>query len=101
MNYTELHINNPINFKSIDELFEDIKSCNSLHLIINIGEHNFESIEVIKELRNRLNLEKNTLNRFRKIAFLNPPGFENKSDDEDRYNFFSDKNKAVKWLEIL
>ena len=99
MNYSEIILNNPINFKSIDELFEDIKVCNSLNLIINIEAHNFECIEVIKELKNRLSLEKDTMSRFRKLAFLHSPDFSNKSNDEERYNFFSNKKEAVDWLE--
>lgn len=98
MNYTEVHLKNPINFKSIDQLMDEIKSCNSSLLIINIGEHNFESIQVIKELKNRLTQAKLTLNRFIKIAILHPPNFKNKSNDEERYNYFSDKKEAIDWL---
>lgn len=101
MNYKEILINNPITLKSIDKLFAEIKSCNSSYLIINIGAHNFESIEVIKELKNRLNLERETLSRFRKIVFLHPSGFKNKSENEDRYNFFCDKKEAVDWLTTI
>ncbi|GMR25383.1 MAG: hypothetical protein BMS9Abin39_0678 [Ignavibacteria bacterium] len=49
----------------------------------------------MKELKNRLNLERNTLKRFSKLAFLNSIGFKNKRDNEDRYNFFCDKKEAV------
>ena len=95
MDYKEILINNPITRRNIDQLIDEIKSCNSSFLIINIGAHNFESIEVIKELKNVLNLEKDTLSRFRKIAFLNSSGFKNKIENEDRYNFFCDKKEAV------
>ena len=99
MNYTEIHVSNPINMNSIDALFEEIKDCNSLYLMINIGEHNFKSIEIIKELKNRFSLEKDTLNRFNKIVFLHPPQFQNKSDDDERYNFFNHKDEAIDWLD--
>ena len=101
MNYMEIHLENPINSKSIDNLFTDIESCISPNLLINIGVHNFESIQVIKELKNRFTQAELTLNRFIKIAILHPPNFRNKSNDEKRYNFFSNKNEAVNWLEIL
>lgn len=101
MDYKEILINNPITIKSIDQLIDEIKSCNSSFLIINIGAHNFDSIEVMKRLKDRLNLEKNTLNRFKKIAFLYPSGFKNKSENEDRYNFFSNKKEAVNWLTTI
>ena len=100
MNYIEIHVNNPINFKSIEKLMDDIKSCNSSLLLINIGAHNFESIEVIKEFKNRLNIEKDILSRFRKIAFLHPPDIRNKSEDEERYNYFSNKKETNNWLSI-
>jgi len=98
MYYTEIHFKNPINFISVDQLMDEIKSCISSLLIINIGEHNFESIEIIKELKNKLSLEKDTLSRFRRIALLHPPDFKNKSDDEERYNFSSNKKAAIDWL---
>jgi hypothetical protein len=101
MNYTEIHVNNPINIKSIDKLMDDIKSCNSSLLIINIGAHNFESIEVIKELKNRLIQAELTLKRFKKIAIIHPPDFRNTSEDEERYNYFSNNKEAVNWVEKL
>ncbi|MBT8386197.1 MAG: hypothetical protein KJO12_02195 [Ignavibacteria bacterium] len=101
MNYSEVHLKNPINSKSITELFGDIKDCNSTHLIINIGAHNFESIEVIKELKNKLIQAELTMKRFKKIAIIHPPEFRNKSEDEERYNYFSNNNEAVNWLEKL
>ena len=101
MNYSEVHLKNPINSKSIAELFGDIKDCNSTHLIINIGAHNFESIEVIKELKNRLIQAELTLKRFKKIAIIHPHDFRNKSEDEERYNYFSNNKEAVNWLEKL
>ncbi len=98
MDHKEILVKNPITGRSIEQLIDELKLCNSSLLIINIGAHNFESIEVIKELKNRLNLESNTLSRFRKVAFLNSSGFKNKSENEARYNFFCDKKEAVDWL---
>jgi len=98
LDYRKIHIKNPITNNSIDQLIIDIKSCNPSLLMINIGAQNFESNEVIKEFKNRLELESNTLNSFRKIAFLNPPAYKNKAENTDRYNFFSDRKEAVKWL---
>ncbi len=83
MNYSEVHLKNPINSKNIAKLFDDINNSKSSHLIINIEAHNFVSIEVIKELKNRLNLEKDILSRFKKIAIIHPPDFRNISDDEE------------------
>jgi hypothetical protein len=101
MKYSEVDLKNPITSKSIAELFDDINDCTATHLIINIGAHNFESIGLIKELKDRLIQAELTLKRFNKIAILHSPDFRNKSNDEDRYNFFNDRNEAVKWLELL
>ena len=98
MHYNEIHIKNPIKSKSVDQLIDDIKTCNTSLLIINIGEHNFESVDVIKELKNRLTTEIRFQTHIRKIAFLIPPGLMNKSDDENRYKYFNDKEGAVEWL---
>ncbi len=101
MNYSEVHLKNPINSKNIAKLFDDINNSKSTHLIINIGAHNFESIEVIKELKKRLIQAELTLKCFKKIAIIHPPYFRNKSEDDERYNYFSNNKEAVNWLEKL
>jgi len=101
MEYKEILVKNPITLNSIDQLFVDIKSCNSQFLIINVGSHNFESIEVLKELKSRFNIEANALNRFRKIAFIHSSEIINKSENEDRYNFFFERKDAISWLTAI
>ena len=98
MHYKEIHIKNPITTKSVDQLIDDIKTCNTSLLIINIGEHKFESVEIMKEMKSRLTAGIKSQNHFRKIAFIIPPVFMNESDDENRYKYFNDKEKAVEWL---
>lgn len=98
MSCIELKIKNPITLKSIEELFDDIKDCNSALLLINVGAHNFESIEVLKEFKKMFNQERELLSSFKKIAFLHPAEYQNESEDKNRYNFFSDREKAINWL---
>ncbi|MEJ2616030.1 MAG: hypothetical protein P8Z35_13815 [Ignavibacteriaceae bacterium] len=98
MNSNEVSIANPITSKSITKIFDEIKLCNTKYLIINIGEHEFESIEVLKELKNMFIQKKDLLNRFNKIAFLHPASFENISMNTKKYNFFSNREKAKSWL---
>ena len=98
MDYEEILINNPITIRSIEQLFKELKSCQSSSLLINIGAHNFESIEILKKLKDTFYLERNKLGHLKKIAFLHPPDFNNKSENEERYNFFSNREEAVKWL---
>ena len=99
MNYTEIIIINPITLYSIDKLFDDLLNCDTLNTLINTGEHNFESIEVIKEMKRRFTKENELLDKFRKIAFLHPPEFVNESYDTQRYNYFTCREDAVKWLQ--
>ena len=98
LDYEEILINNPIAIRSIEQLFKEITSCQSSSLLINIGAHNFESIEMLKKLKDTFDLEINQLDHFKKIAFLHPPDFKNKSENEERYNFFSNREEAEKWL---
>ena len=98
MFYKEIHIKNPITTKSVVQLIDDVKTCNTSLLIINVGVHNFESIDVMKELKNRLTTEIRSQSHIRKIAFLIPHKFINESDDETRYKYFNDKKEAVEWL---
>jgi len=98
MTIKEILIANPISNESIDQLFDEIELCDSQFLIINIGEHEFESLEVLKNLKNRFNKEKETLIRFKKIAFVHPKKYDNKSQDLNKYNYFCDREKAINWL---
>ena len=98
MNYTEILIANPINMESIKKLFDEIESSTSKKLIINIGEHEFESLDVLKELKKRFYQNQQALNRFSKIAFLHSAKFENISQDINKYNYFSDREKLLDWL---
>jgi hypothetical protein len=100
MHYNEIHIKNPITAKSINQLIDDIKSGDTSKLIINIGEHNFESIQVMKELKEKLSAELKYQSRIKKIAFITPPGIMNKSDDENRYRYFYSKEEAVEWIKL-
>jgi hypothetical protein len=98
MHYKEIHIKSPITTKSVDQLIDEIKACNTSLLILNFGEHNFESVEVMKEMKSGLTDEIKSQSHIRKIAFLIPPGFMNESTDENLYRYFSKKAEAVEWL---
>ena len=100
MHYKEIQIKNPITTISIDQLIDDIKTCYTSLLKINIAEHNFESVEVMKELKNRLKAELKSQNHIRKIAFLIPTGFVNESNDKNLYRYFNKKAEAVEWLTL-
>ncbi len=98
ISYNELHLKNPITSNSIDQLFLELGSCDTSLLIINSGDHIFESIDVLRELKLRFMKEETNLNRFRKIAFIHPPEVSNKSENEERYNYFFSREEAIDWL---
>ncbi len=98
MKYSEIQIDNPIDLKSINKFIKDLGNCETPQLLINIGDHHFESIEAIQELKTRLLNKAAILDRFEKIAIIHPPGFPNESEDEDIYRYFSEQKEAVKWL---
>ena len=100
MHYKEIQIKNPITTISIDQFIDDINTSDVSLLILNIGEHRFESVEVMKELKNRLTAELKSQNHIRKIAFLIPAGITNESNDENLYRYFSKKAEAVEWLTL-
>ena len=98
MNVSEVYITNPISHKSIEKLFNDIELCEASLLIVNTGDHDFESIDVLRELKLRFIKEEAKLNRFRRIAFIHPPEVSNKSENEERYNYFCSREEAIVWL---
>ena len=93
--HKEFLLLNPVTENSIDQLFMKIKNCYSPFLIINVGEHNFESITVLKMFKERFAIESEMLTRFEKIAFLHPPGYHNISENEEKYNYFTERQKAI------
>ncbi|MBU1094854.1 MAG: hypothetical protein KKB34_00095 [Bacteroidetes bacterium] len=98
MDYNEIYITNPITLESVNKLFNEIKLSESEYIIINSGEHNFESIAAIKKFKLLFYSEIDIINRIKKIAFLHPPEIQNISENKELYNFFNDKSEAVSWL---
>jgi CHASE2 domain-containing sensor protein len=97
MSFQNMLLKNPINRDSINSLFKIVKSSQSENILIDIGAHEFEDISSQKELKQRFEIE--DLSHIKKIAFLHPREFQNISQDPERYQFFTDKQKAIHWLE--
>ena len=97
MKYLELTLINPINKTSVDSLFVKISKTKCYKLLIDTGAHDFEDLNSLKELKIRFETE--DLSHIKKIAFLHPRKFQNISQDPERYQYFTDKQKAIHWLE--
>lgn len=104
MQLLKVQIQNPITIQSVDafivEISEWIKANHdaSKQLIVNFGDHNFCSFDVIKYCKNQLKLIEPSLLQFHKIAFVHPPQYSNSSDNE-KLNYFTSDDEALKWLE--
>lgn len=99
MKTLELDVNNPIDLKSIDQLINKIVTSEGYdYLLIDVREHDFKSIEIIKYFRGELEKIRSTLLKFKKIAFVHPPEFQNKSDNPKIFDYFNSNSDAKLWL---
>jgi hypothetical protein len=99
MNILEIDLKNPITpeeINSIEEKLKVIKGCD--FLIIDTGEHDFESIEVIKYFRTQMDNLGPYLNLFKKIALIRPSQYQNVSTNPEVYYFFDSKEEARAWF---
>ncbi len=95
----EVHIENPITQEGIDEAMSAIERDASDFLVLDIGEHEFQSLAALKYLRECLESRAGLLERYMKIAMLQPKEHSSKTDRPDFYQKFSDRKKAIAWLD--
>ena len=67
-------------------------------LLINFGNHNFASLEVMKHFKERFKQLETEFRKFQKIAFIHPPEYKNESREPSFYNYFTSKDEAIKWF---
>ena len=90
---------NPIGFKQIDAFANEvIQSEKHEFLIIDTGNHDFESIQVIKYFREKFMELEEFLSRFNKIALVRLSIYKNESTNPGVYNYFDSVDKAKKWF---
>jgi hypothetical protein len=99
MSILEIKLKNPIGFNEIDQFRSDLMEAEHFDfLIIDTGVHDFEAIEVIKYFRDQFDGLKERLSKFKKIAFMRPSQYVNKSSNPKVYDFFDSKIEAEKWF---
>ena len=99
MNILEINLKNPINHNVINELKAKLVDSSKFDLlIIDTGKHDFTSIDVIKYFRQQMESLETELLTFKKTALIHPPQYKNKSCNPKKYNYFTSKTNAKKWL---
>lgn len=90
---------NPITHKEVNDMIQKIlkTSCQNL-LLIDFGNHDFESLEVLKFCKEELKNIESVLLSFNKIAMLTIPPYKNESQYSEKLNYFHSDIKAKKWL---
>ena len=99
MKLLQIKLENPIGHDEVIRLRSELISANRHDfLIIDTGAYNFLSIKVIEHLRDQLSDLEPCLSKFKKIAFIYAPQFQNESVSLDKYNFFTSLEDAMKCL---
>lgn len=90
---------NPITHKEVNEMIQKIlKTSNPNLLLIDFGNHDFESLEVLKFCKEELKNIESVLLNFKKIAMLTIPPYKSESQDSEKLKYFHSDIKAKKWL---
>lgn len=99
MNILEIDLKNPITHKEINRIEEKLKAIKGCDfLIIDTGEHDFDSIQVIKYFREQMANLGPYLKPFKKIALVRPTQYQNESTSPEVYDFFDSKEEARSWF---
>jgi len=90
---------NPISRKEVIKMIEKILKIHYPNsLLIDFGNHDFETLEILKFCKSELkNIEPELLN-FNKIAMVTVPPYKNESQDSERLKYFHSERKAIEWL---
>lgn len=95
----EIQLKNPITKTEVNLMIQNILNASSTStLLINFGDHHFESIDVIKYCKVELKNIESILTHFPKIAMLSIPPYKNESPSPNKLSYFNDKRKATQWL---
>ena len=95
----ELKLKNPISFGEIDQFSQKLlQAVPCDFLIIDTGEHDFQSVEAIKYFRQQFEVLESRLSTFKKIALVRPPEYTNKSTNPKVYDYFDSKTEAIDWF---
>lgn len=94
-----IDLKNPTTHKEVTKMIQQIlKISHPNILLINFGNHNFESLEVLKFCKKELSNIEPVLLKFNKIAFLTVPPYKSESQDTERLRYFHSEAKAKEWI---
>lgn len=100
MDVLEIALVNPIGYEEIDCLISEIQTCETCeYLIIDTGNHEFESVKIIKYFREQMQRIKTELLNYIKIALIHPPEYKNESNEPEMYNYFTSRSDAKDWFQ--
>jgi len=95
----KIKLTNPITEVEVNSMIENIiKTQYSNLLLIDFGNHNFESLETLKLCKERLMFIEKELLVFSKIAMVTVPPYKNASKNSDVLKFFYTEKEAEEWL---
>jgi len=95
----KIDLQNPITCKEVNKMIQQIlKISNPNLLMIDFGDHQFESIEVLKFCKKELSNIESVLSSFNKIAFLTIPPYKSESQDSEKLKYFHFEEKAKEWI---
>ena len=66
-------------------------------LIIDTGTYNFISTDVFKYFKAQLSDLEPCLNKFKRIALIQTPAYENETTTPERYSLFTSLEEATEW----
>ena len=94
-----IDLKNPITCLEVDKMVEQILKVPQPNLLlIDFGNHNFESIEVLKYCKKELSKIESELLQFNKIAFLTIPPYKSESKDSEKLKYFHKEERAKEWM---
>ncbi|OJJ19884.1 hypothetical protein BKI52_15500 [marine bacterium AO1-C] len=101
MNTLHLHLSNPITLEAVKQLETDILNASAAtydFLIIDTGAHDFETIQVLKALRQTLETLEDSLLQYQKIALIYPAKYDQMSEFPDKLQYFHTQQEAEAWF---
>lgn len=98
MDLLEIQLKSPIGSEEVIYLRSELIAVDRHeYLIIDTGNYDFVSFEVLKQFKNLLLDLEPCLMKFKKIAIVHSPWELSEEESKHRYMFIS-KEKAVEWL---
>ena len=95
----KIDLENPITRSGVNEMVLRILEVSQPStLMIDFGNHNFESIDVMKYCKLELSKIESVMLRFEKIGFLSIPPFKGESRDSEKLRYFHSEVKAKEWM---